>query len=124
MVTNPAVRYGTVLTKTSAHLKPVNVAKLSRRTYRQWRSSLRFGGSTLPIHRSPVLKVQVSSNSQRRHYLSLIKKRTHSRANFFHTCVTCDRLDDPPARLDNFSTPHRKITIYSWNIETFIVGTC
>ena len=93
----------------------------SRTQYRAWRSSLRWGGSTLPLHHSPVLKVQVSSNSQRRHYPPhTLKPTSYSRTNFFKTYVTRDRLDDPPSRLDNFATPSRKLQLYSWNIETLI----
>ena len=62
-----------------------------------------------------------SSNSQRRNYLQhFLSHTSSSRANFFLTYDDRDRLDDPPARLDNFATPSRILQLYSWNIETFI----
>jgi hypothetical protein len=78
-------------------------------------------GSTLPIPLGPAYKVQVSSISQKRSYPPhFLSHTTSSRSNFFKTYITRDQLDEPPARLDNFSTPNRKLQLYSWNIATFI----
>jgi hypothetical protein len=75
----------------------------------------------LPIPPSPAYKVLASSKSQRRNYLQpFLSHTSSSRANFFLTYDDRDRLDDPPARLDNFATPSRILQLYSWNIETFI----
>ena len=36
------------------------------------------------------------------------------------TYIPRDRLDDPPARLDNFATDSRQLRLFTWNVETFI----
>ena len=48
----------------------------------------------------------ISSVSQKSHYPPhFLTHSSRSRANFFRTYILWDRLDDPPARLDNFATP-------------------
>ena len=78
-------------------------------------------GSTLPIPSGSACKVQVSSVAQRRHYPPhFLQPTSRSCTNFFKTYILRDRLDDPPARLDNFATDSRQLRLFTWNVETFI----
>ena len=78
-------------------------------------------GSTLPIPSGPAYKVQFRGVAQRRHYPPhFLQPTSRSRTIFFKTYVLRDRLDDPPARLDNFSADSRQLRLFTWNVETFI----
>ena len=44
----------------------------------------------------------------------------HFQSSFFGHYVLRDRLDEPPSRTETFSTPRRRLTLYTWNIENLV----
>ena len=49
-----------------------------------------------------------------------LQPTSRSRPIFFETYVPRERLDDSPARLDNFPTDSRQLRLFTWNVESFI----
>ena len=116
MVTNPAVRRGTAPNQSYNSQRRIN-----RQQYRQWLSQrLQWMGPTLPISSGSAYKVQVSVAQRRHSPPHFLQPMSRSRTNFFKTYILRDRPDNPPARLDNFSTDSRQLGLFIWNVETCI----
>ena len=94
----------------------------NRRAYRLWNANNKeWRSSTLVPIPVPPKKVHVSNYAQRRNYpRRIMTSISFTRTSLFKTYVKRDRLDEPQARLDNFAPPNRRMTLYSWNLESLL----
>ena len=118
VVTNPAVRRGDGRTNQKYNITRAQ----NRRTYRLWNANNKeWRSSTLVPIPVPPKKVHVSNYAQRRNYpRRIMTSISFTRTSLFKTYVKRDRLDEPQARLDNFAPPNRRMTLYSWNLESLL----
>ena len=104
------------------HQKYNNTRAQNRRAYRLWNANNKeWRSSTLVPIPVPPKKVHVSNYAQRRNYpRRIMTSISFTRASLFKTYVKRDRLYEPQARLDNFAPPNRRMTLYSWNLESLL----